>query len=67
MLFHDDIFENINLNVSIEKNPKILKVYPETWYVSEKNLILAECYLLLKRQINVEFNGCVFENVDGNY
>ena len=35
MLFNEDIFENINLNLTIEK-PKNPKNNPETWYVNEK-------------------------------
>ena len=36
MLFNDDIFENINLNLIIEKTPKTLKLYPQTWHANEK-------------------------------
>ena len=46
---------------------KNLKLCPQTWYVSGKFFTLVAYYISSERELNVDFNGKIFGNVDWNY
>ena len=60
-------FQKRKLKPCYWKNPKTLKLYPQTWYVKEKFQVIVECYILLEGYLNIDFDGIIFWNVDWNY
>ena len=49
------------------KIPKILKLYTQNRYVSEKFLVIVKCYKSLERFWKGQFNDNVLENIDWIY
>ena len=65
-LSNDDIFRNKKLKPYQRKSPKTQKLYPRTWYLIEKFLVIVEYYLSLESSGKMLFNGNNFKNDDWN-
>ena len=48
------------------KNPKTLKLYPQTWYLNENFLIMMIYYITLERSWKMLFNDNMFKNFNWN-
>ena len=48
LLFNDDNFQKHKLKPYHRRDPKTLKLHPQTWYVNEKFLVIVGCYISLE-------------------